>query len=90
MAPETLRSEFGPASDAWAAGVMAYELLSGKMPFDDPSQTDLAILRAVLTKKVDLSPLDDPAEADFVSRLLTRSVSDRMTIDGALEHPFLC
>jgi calcium-dependent protein kinase len=35
MPPEALRGEFLPASDVWAAGVMAYQLLSGRLPFDD-------------------------------------------------------
>jgi calcium-dependent protein kinase len=35
LAPENLDSEFYPASDLWSAGVMAYQLLSGFMPFDD-------------------------------------------------------
>jgi serine/threonine protein kinase len=37
MAPETLRSEVYPASDVWAAGVMAHQLLTGRFPFDDRS-----------------------------------------------------
>jgi serine/threonine protein kinase len=35
LAPENLSSEFYPASDLWSAGVMAYQLLSGYLPFDD-------------------------------------------------------
>ena len=35
MAPETLSSQTYPASDVWAAGVMAYQLLCGYLPFDD-------------------------------------------------------
>ena len=35
LAPENLSSEFYPASDVWSAGVMAYQLLSGYLPFDD-------------------------------------------------------
>jgi serine/threonine protein kinase len=31
MAPETLSSQTYPASDVWAAGVMAYQLLSGAL-----------------------------------------------------------
>jgi len=35
MAPETLQSEVYASSDIWAAGIMAYQLLTGKFPFDD-------------------------------------------------------
>jgi calcium-dependent protein kinase len=36
MAPEQLSGKTEPASDIWSAGVMAYQLLSGMVPFDDP------------------------------------------------------
>ena len=35
MAPEMLSCQVEPASDVWSAGVMAYQLLSGRFPFDD-------------------------------------------------------
>ena len=35
MAPEVLSSTVGPPADVWAAGVMAYQLLCGFLPFDD-------------------------------------------------------
>ena len=35
MAPEVLSSEVTPASDIWSAGVMAFQLLTGRFPFDD-------------------------------------------------------
>ena len=35
MAPEVLSSKVGPEADLWAAGVMAYQLLTGRFPFDD-------------------------------------------------------
>ena len=37
MAPEVLSSKVGPEADVWAAGVMAYQLLTGRFPFDDKS-----------------------------------------------------
>ncbi len=35
MAPEVLSSQVLPASDVWSAGVMAYQLLTGRFPYDD-------------------------------------------------------
>ena len=35
MAPEMLSSQVTPACDIWAAGVMAFQLLTGHFPFDD-------------------------------------------------------
>lgn len=35
MAPEVLSSQVLPASDVWSAGVMAFQLLTGRFPYDD-------------------------------------------------------
>lgn len=47
MAPEALSSKVYPASDMWAAGVMAFQLLSGRLPFDDHSNPKAPKLSAV-------------------------------------------
>ncbi len=47
MAPEVLSCEVVPASDVWAAGVMAYQLLCGSLPFNDhahPEEPALSII----------------------------------------------
>jgi serine/threonine protein kinase len=45
ISPEQARSSAnaGPQSDLYSLGVVAYELLTGVLPFDDPSPTALAI-----------------------------------------------
>ncbi len=56
MAPEVLSSQVWPASDVWAAGVMAYQLLSGYLPFDDrrnPNAPALSIVWYVWCVSVD-------------------------------------
>jgi len=42
MAPEQLRGRAGPQSDLWAVGVVAYQMLTGKVPFPGPSVAELA------------------------------------------------
>ncbi|HJZ90419.1 MAG TPA: serine/threonine-protein kinase [Gemmataceae bacterium] len=42
MAPEQLRGRAGPQSDLWAVGVVAYQMLTGKVPFPGPSVEELA------------------------------------------------
>jgi calcium-dependent protein kinase len=49
LAPENLSSEFYPASDIWSAGVMAYQLLSGYLPFDDRRNRNNPALSQVMT-----------------------------------------
>lgn len=97
MAPEVLSSQVVPASDVWSAGVMAHQLLTGRLPFDDhrnpfaPSIS--AVWRSVLTDKVDYNMpwwegLSDEAK-DFVHTLLDRDPAKRPSAKEALKHPWL-
>ena len=97
MAPEVLRSEVVPASDLFAAGVMAYQLLSGRFPFDDrqnPFRPALsAVWRSVLTDEPDFSKrhwqeVSEEAK-DLVGRLLHKDPKQRPTAAEALAHPWL-
>ena len=47
MAPEVLSSKQLPASDIWSAGVMAYQLLSGYLPFNDHRNPDSPALSVI-------------------------------------------
>ena len=42
MAPEQLRGRPGPQSDLWAVGVIAYQMLTGKLPFPGPTPQEVA------------------------------------------------
>lgn len=90
-APETLRSCSDVKSDVWAVGVMAYLLLTREYLFTGPDVH--SVLREVLNKdiKTPLATLSNKNEAagDFVARLLSRSVDDRLSAREARDHVWL-
>lgn len=72
--------QVGPPSDVWAAGVMAYQLLSGYLPFDDHKHRDAPSLskvwKAILTEDVAFKGKAweqvSPEAKDFVTSLLNK------------------
>jgi formylglycine-generating enzyme required for sulfatase activity len=71
MAPEVFEGKKGTQTDLWAAGVILYQLASGRLPFEG---ADLpSVMRAILTK--DPEPLADKVPAairDVVMRALRK------------------
>ncbi len=75
MAPEVLRGD-GPsaASDLYAAGIMAYEIFSGRYPF---AQSDITVMLAsIYNAQPDLTRLDDELRP-VIGRLLMREAAER-------------
>ena len=98
MAPEVISdSETYPVSDVWSAGVMCYQLLSGKLPFDDKQNRQAPSLslvwRSILTDEVSFKrreweTVSDEAKA-FVTCLLNKDPRKRPTASEALKDPWL-
>ncbi|MEW5299908.1 MAG: hypothetical protein WDW36_002878 [Sanguina aurantia] len=97
QSPEMLSNAVEPASDVWAAGVMAFQLLSGRFPFDDaknPRNPALSLIwRSILTEEPDLNK---PAWAGisteakgFIRSLLDKDPRKRPTAVEGLSHPWL-
>lgn len=99
MAPELLRSEVGPAADVWAAGVMLFQLLSGRFPFNDhhnPLHPSMNLVwRSILEDDLDPQLMREPwpeisEEAIcLVRKLLHKDPTMRPTAVEALRHPWL-
>lgn len=106
VAPEVLKKAYGQKADVWSAGMVAYLLLCGRLPWkgqDSITTSDLYIrmsdgkkfnrrdaFAALMFSEVDFESepwtwLSKDAK-DFVSRLLVKDPSKRVTAMEALQH----
>ena len=81
IAPEVLDESYGLKCDIWSCGILAYVLLSGRLPFDGHSVQDIF-------RNVREAPLMFPSREwknlsrsarDFVIHMLNRDKNDRPT-----------
>lgn len=96
IAPEVVGRKYTPAADCWSAGVTAYQLLTGRLPFRDRVNVRPAVkevLRAVVDDPIDLEsdPFPSLSEGarDLLRRLLDRNPETRLTAFEALHHPWV-
>ncbi|XP_065320878.1 myosin light chain kinase 3-like isoform X2 [Gordionus sp. m RMFG-2023] len=92
MAPEVVNYEdIDLNTDMWSLGVVAYVLLSGLSPFmgESTGETLSSITKAEFD--FDDEEFDEVSNEarDFISKLLVKNKSKRMTSTQALDHPWL-
>jgi len=95
FAPEVFLRSYTTAADLWSAGVLAYQLLTGRFPFwsnlKNLSTED--VMESVVHKKVTFSAehwhgLSREAR-DFTASLLRRQAGLRISASEALSHPWI-
>lgn len=87
MSPELLGDSYTCcASDFWACGCVLFYLLTGRRPFDAP--TDYWLMRVILEGEPFYPPSMDPEAADLIRKLLVKSPEKRIGMDGVKKHPF--
>src|SRR4051812_17578126 len=76
MAPEqALAEDAGPRTDLYALGVVAFEMLTGRVPFEDPESPVRVLMRHVSEAPPlvsDLRPKVDPDLSEWVAALLAK------------------
>jgi serine/threonine protein kinase len=86
MAPEVANGQYGPEVDVYSLGVMLYELITGKLPFN--GETTAEILMKHLTAQPDLSPIPVSLRP-MLARALEKDPRKRTPTANKLEQEFL-
>lgn len=92
VAPEVfIQQKYDQRCDNWSLGVLMYVLLSGNAPFLGHNRN--SVFKKIA--KVDYSfPVEEWGQVsdqakDLISKLLVKDVDKRLTIEQAMEHPWI-
>ncbi len=87
LAPEqAMGADVGPAADLYGIGVVTYQLLAGRLPYDANSLTELALMqqRAYPVRLDEIAPEVPPALAIAVQRALSLEPGQRYSSAEAM------
>ena len=91
MSPEVVqRMPYSKPTDIWSAGVCLFVLLSGSLPFigNNNRLFELIAHGNYTMRKKQWGHLSESA-IDLVKRMLTLDPANRITVEEALEHPWI-
>lgn len=87
--PEMVQGEqYDSHTDNWSIGILTYEFLTGRPPFEKRSKIDT--LNSIVSGEELLLPEYLTEESrDFISHLLLLDPKNRMELEEALQHSFI-
>jgi calcium-dependent protein kinase len=91
VAPEVLNKNYNEKCDLWSCGVIMYFILSKRFPFNGTFNDE--IIKKILVGEYDTKapPLDKLSKnaLDLLQKLLTMDVNKRISVQEALDHPWI-
>lgn len=90
-APELLAKKvYGPKVDVWSAGIVAYALLTGRLPFTvEPFKISSLYKKMVAGEMNHLPTTLSKNCREFISKILAANPDKRPTVDEAMSHKWL-
>jgi serine/threonine protein kinase len=73
--------------DTWGLGVLAYEFLVGKPPFEDTSKKNT--YKKIQSVQVEFPPFLSKQAVSLIRGLLRKDPKHRMSLDEVLRHPWI-
>lgn len=81
-------SYYGPKVDIWSVGILAYELMVGRPPFEVEGERETA-LRIMFDENIEFPRGMGEQAITFIQLALSKSAAKRPTATVMLQHPWL-
>jgi len=91
MSPEMIDGNSYPSSDMWSVGVIVYQMLTGKLPFESTENESLydKIKKSDYNREY-LEDIECSEEIlDFIDKTLQKDVNSRLSTLEGLNHPWI-
>lgn len=87
--PEMVQGDkYDSHTDNWGIGILTYEFLTGRPPFEKRSKID-TLNSIVSGKELKLPDYLSGEAKDFICKFLLQEPGARMELEQALFHPFI-
>lgn len=75
--------------DIWCVGVLLYECLCGRPPFESPKGEAQDTYRRIRNCEVEFPEMVSPLAQDLIRKILKREPEERATLDQIKNHPWM-